>query len=132
MWPEKRPQTRGRFLFVPPYTWEPMNSPDASLAIFENLTTAVVMLDRDLQVTAINPAGEMMFEASTKKVIGHRFADLFVSSDALLQALRESLASSHPITARGVEVMLPGRRLLTLDCVITPIAHAAEENSALL
>ncbi len=100
-----------------------MKSPQSAQAILENLSTAVVTLDRELRLTAINPAGEMMFEASTKKMIGHRLADMFSGGDALLQALQESLNTGHPITARGVSMVLPGHRPLTLDCVITPLSN---------
>ena len=89
MWPEKRPQIRGRFLFVRPHLWHPMNSPEASLTIFENLTTAVVMLDRDLQVTAINPAGEMLFEISAKKIQGHTLSELLPHSGQIVHTLRQ-------------------------------------------
>jgi two-component system nitrogen regulation sensor histidine kinase GlnL len=105
-----------------------MKAPESAQAILENLTTAVVTLDRELRLTGINPAGEMMFEASTKKMIGHRFADMFASGDALLQALRESLSTGHPITARGVSVELPGHRPLTLDCVITPLSEISSDD----
>lgn len=92
-------------------------------SILENLTTAVLTLDATLRVTGINPAGEMMFEMSSKKMVGHRFADVAGGGGALLHALQDSLASGHPITARGVSVELPGNRSLTLDCAVTPLAE---------
>lgn len=100
------------------------------------MTTAVLTLDHELRVSTVNPAGEMMFEASTKKMLGHPLAEAMTRGDTLLQALRESLASGHPITVRGVTIELPGNRSLTLDCAITPLAAVADkpdpENPALL
>jgi two-component system, NtrC family, nitrogen regulation sensor histidine kinase GlnL len=96
-------------------------------SVLDNLTTAVLALDRDLRMTAINPAGEMMFEMSSKKMLGQRFTELIASGDALLQALRDSLAAGHPITAHGVTVELPGNRALTLDCAVTPLSDGGNE-----
>ncbi len=130
MWPGKRPHGRGRFLFALPLPDPdaPMNPRESPQFILDNLTTAVLALDRDLRLTAINPAGEMMFEASTKKIIGHRLSEIFSGGDALLQALQESLARGHPITVRGVGVELPGSRALTLDGVITPLSDASSDD----
>lgn len=107
-----------------------MNSPETALSILDNLSTAVLTLDDGFCVSAVNAAGEMMFEASTKKMAGQRFADMFSGGEALLQALRESLAAGHPITVRGVSLELPGNRTLTLDCVITPLTETSAEKSS--
>lgn len=109
-----------------------MTSSESFQTILENLTTAVLTLDREFKVATINPAGEMMFEASTKKMLGHPFADAMVRGDTLLQALREALAASHPITVRGVTIELSGNRNLTLDCAITPLTNASDESGAAL
>lgn len=107
-----------------------MTSPDAAGSILENLTTAVLTLDREFRVTTINPAGEVMFEMSSKKMLGHRITDLVNGSDALLQAFRDSLAATHPITVRGVSMELPGGRALTVDCTATPFTDTAHAHSA--
>src|SRR6266481_3756670 len=73
MWPEKRPRAWGRFLLAPSlHGFVPMKAPESAQAILENLTTAVVTLDRELRLTGINPAGEMMFEASTERIAYYR------------------------------------------------------------
>lgn len=107
-----------------------MTHQDFVPSILDNLTTAVLTLDRELRLTAINPAGEMMFEMSSKKVRGHRFPDLVNGSDALLRVLHDSLASGHPITARGVSVELPGNRPVTLDCAVTPLYDDTADTDA--
>lgn len=89
--------------------------------ILDNLTTAVLTLDHERRLLAINPAGEVMFEVSAKKILGHRLADLLSSGDGLLHAVAEALESRQPITARGVSVDLLGSRTLTIDCAITPL-----------
>lgn len=131
MQPEKRPQLRGRFsLAHRNRNVVPMKSSEPAQGILENLTTAVLTLDHELRVTTINPAGEMIFDASTKKMVGHPFAETMLRGDALMQALRESLGSGHPITVRGVTIELPGNRSVTLDCAITPLASVSDKPGA--
>jgi len=98
---------------------------DFSPSILENLSTTVLTLDRTLRVTGINPAGEMMFEMSRKKMLGQRAEDV-LGRGTLLQALRDALASGHPITVRGAQLELPAGRTLTLDCAVTPLTEAAD------
>lgn len=98
---------------------------DVAGSILENLTTAVLTLDRELHVTGINPAGEVMFEMSNKKMLGHHIAELVNGGSALLQAFQDSLATAHPITVRGVIMELMGGRTLTVDCTATPLTDTA-------
>ncbi|MBI3900458.1 MAG: nitrogen regulation protein NR(II) [Gammaproteobacteria bacterium] len=109
-----------------------MKAPEPTQRILDNLTTAVMLFDAALTLTAINPAGEMLLEVSAKRILGQRVNDLLVSGEQLLQALQEALATRHSITARGVVVDLPGQRTLTLDCAITPLVDGHAEPSALL
>jgi two-component system, NtrC family, nitrogen regulation sensor histidine kinase GlnL len=109
-----------------------MNKPDSVNSILDNLTTAVLLLDSTLKVSAINPAGEMLLETSAKKALGSRVSELFLGGEALLSALDEAHSSGHAITARGVGLMLPPDRMLTLDCVITPLAEDMSQSTSLL
>jgi two-component system, NtrC family, nitrogen regulation sensor histidine kinase GlnL len=92
--------------------------------IFENLTTAVLVFDVELRLRAINPAGEMLFENSAKKIVGQRLADLVPQGVRLEDILRETLRSHHPFTARGVRLGLPGDRTITVDCTVTTTSHS--------
>jgi two-component system nitrogen regulation sensor histidine kinase GlnL len=87
--------------------------------IFENLTTAVLTLDAGLRLTAINPAGEMLFAVSAKKVLGQPLAELLPHSHRFTLILGDTLTSHHPFTARGVRLALPGERTVTVDCTVT-------------
>jgi two-component system nitrogen regulation sensor histidine kinase GlnL len=93
--------------------------------ILENLTTSVLVFDRDLRLRAINPAGEMMLETSAKKILGLRLAELMPEGSQLEQVLVETLRSHHPFTARGLRLALPGERTITVDCTVITISDAA-------
>lgn len=98
--------------------------------VLDNLTTAVLTFDSGLRLTAINPAGEMLFEASAKKIVGQRLSDLLSPDQPLAQSLAQTLSTRHPFTARGLRLELPGARFLTLDCTVTPLLDDAEETPA--
>lgn len=90
--------------------------------IFENLSTAVLTFDRELCLTSINPAGEMLFEISAKKVVGHKIEELIPHSQPIIKSLQQTLSSRHPFTARGVRLVLPAERVITVDCTVTPLS----------
>lgn len=96
-------------------------SSDTPPRIIENLTTAVLTFDAALRLTSINPAGEMLFEISAKKVIGHPMAELLPQARMAIRTLSQTLESRHPFTARGVRLMLHGARTITVDCMVTPV-----------
>ena len=89
--------------------------------ILDNLTTAVLTFDAGLRLTSINPAGEMLFEISAKKVIGQKLTGLLPQARLATQTLTRTLETQHPFTARGVRLKLPGSRTITVDCMVTPV-----------
>jgi len=100
--------------------------------ILENLTTAVLTFDADLRLTSINPAGEMLFEVSAKKIIGRHIAELLPHSRRLVANLRQTLAGRQPLTARGVRLKLPGERTITVDSTVSPLVDSGSEAVSLL
>jgi two-component system, NtrC family, nitrogen regulation sensor histidine kinase GlnL len=100
--------------------------PDTPKRILESLTSAVLTFDPGLRLTSINPAGEMLFEISAKKIVGHTLGELLPHSGQIAQVLQQTLDSRHPFTARGVRLLLPGRRRVTVDCTVTPLAEHGE------
>lgn len=95
--------------------------------VLDNLTTAVLTFDSDLRLTAINPAGEMLFETSAKKIVGQRLSDLLPQGQPLARSLAQTLLTRHPFTARGLRLDLPGERFLTLDCTVTPLLDGVDD-----
>src|SRR6266566_4925456 len=99
---------------------------DKSERILENLASAVITFDTGLRLTSINPAGEMLFEISAKKVVGHTLAQLLPRSGQIVHTLQQTLRSRHPFTARSLRMLLPGPRRITVDCTVTPLANGNE------
>jgi two-component system, NtrC family, nitrogen regulation sensor histidine kinase GlnL len=104
----------------------------SSQRILENLATAVLTFDDLLRLTSINPAGEMLFELSAKKVLGQRLAELLPHAQRLEKFLGETLASRHPFTARSVRLVLPGARIITVDCTVAPFTDSNRQDGLLV
>ncbi|MBL1278474.1 MAG: nitrogen regulation protein NR(II) [Ectothiorhodospiraceae bacterium] len=100
--------------------------------ILDNLTHAVLMFNGDLCLEYINPAGEMLFTVSAKRLIGLNASILLPADSHLLGAIEKGLASGHPFTEHEVHITLPGHREATVDCTITPLALASGDTSLLV
>jgi len=95
---------------------------EAAQRILDNLTTAVLTFDSELRLTAINPAGEMLFEVSAKKIVGQRLAELLPQGRPLARLLAHTLDARRSLTTRGLRLELVGDRHLTVDCSVTPLS----------
>lgn len=89
--------------------------------VLENLTTAVLVLDRDLVAIYINPACEMLFGVSARKATGMPLRNLLFGAPELCDRCAESLRDGHPFTEREVAVILGSGHTLTVDCTVTPL-----------
>ncbi|MHB8623106.1 MAG: nitrogen regulation protein NR(II) [Sulfuricaulis sp.] len=105
---------------------------DSPQRIIENLTTSVLTFDNDLRLMSINPAGEMLFEVSAKKILGLRLSELLPDSRRLVKILNQTLESHHPFTARGVPVKLPDHNIVTVDCTVSALTDDAGSAATLL
>lgn len=100
--------------------------------ILENLTQSVILLDPELTLEYINPAGEMLFGISARRIMGTDIEKLLPANSELLKLLKSGLRSNHSFTQHEVSVTLPGHRALTLDCTINPINLDVDRKRTLL
>lgn len=94
--------------------------------IWENLNTAVLVFDHELRLASINPAGETLFEVSSRQILGQTLIHFLPEGRVLIKALRRTLATGHPFTERGLALRLPGARQLTVDCTATLVSSGAK------
>ena len=85
------------------------------------LTTAVVILDRELKVAYLNPAAETVFALSQRNVVGHKFPDLFVDGRAFGGKLAQALVEMRGFVDQELTLTRPGCDPLHLNCVLTPV-----------
>jgi two-component system nitrogen regulation sensor histidine kinase GlnL len=71
--------------------------------LLEHLNTAVLLFDRNLALSYINTAGEMLLADSAHHLIGQRAQELFRFSDpALLMNLKQCLSMEEPLIERSL------------------------------
>ena len=88
----------------------------------------MIVLDVNLHVLAVNPAGEMLFQISARQILGQSMADLLPRNPALIRQLAEAIHSGHPFTEHGLRASLADGRDITVDCAVTPLTvHATTE-----
>ncbi|MFQ5994301.1 MAG: nitrogen regulation protein NR(II) [Acidiferrobacterales bacterium] len=97
---------------------------DVADRILENLATAVLAFDRGLRLKHINPAAEALLQLSAKQVLARRLVELLPHNDELVEMLKRSLADRTPFTAHGIQLVIPDKQTITVDCTATPFAHA--------
>jgi two-component system nitrogen regulation sensor histidine kinase GlnL len=99
--------------------------------ILENQSNAVLLFTADLKLRYMNPAGEMLFAVSARRVARSHVTDLLGLESPLMGAIRRAQSQGTSVTEREQELVLPGGRATTVDSTITPI-HDPQLGEALL
>lgn len=89
--------------------------------ILEHLNTTVLTVDRDLRLTSINSAGEVLFAASAQQLRGQAMAELLPQNWLLVDEMTRAVTSNQPFTEHGLRIVLSGGREFLVDCVVTPL-----------
>ncbi|MCE8026782.1 nitrogen regulation protein NR(II) [Billgrantia aerodenitrificans] len=92
--------------------------------LMEHLTTAVLVLDDELQLSWMNPAAEALLAVSLGRVKGHSLAALLVEDDGMGEVLAKARDDQHPFTQREVRLALLGGTVVTIDYTVTPLSAA--------
>ena len=118
-------------LAVKSKTRETMDLKSAKL-LFESISTAVVVLDRDLRLANINPAGEMLFRMGARGALGRPLPELLPRGRNLGRLLQRVMDDMHPITVRGMRLLLADGAGITVDCVLTPLIDSVQPEGLLI
>jgi len=91
--------------------------------LIENLTSAILVLDRSRQVVFANPSAEVLFEASQKRLQGIS-AEMFFSKDREeLELLHIVAKTGHRFSKREANMLtLTGQPIIT-DYSVSPLAN---------
>ncbi|MEJ2115268.1 MAG: nitrogen regulation protein NR(II) [Gammaproteobacteria bacterium] len=101
--------------------------------ILDNLALAVFMVDEDLCLKYLNPAGEELLGTGVRHALNRPLTDFIQDTDGeLFQHIRDSIQSGHPITQREVCMKSMGGSLFTIDCSITSMHSIGEKPVCLL
>jgi len=94
--------------------------------IVDNLSSTVMLLDPALRIEYLNPAGENLFELSSRKAVGGALTALFRPDEALQQALVRAQADGQSFTGREMQLDNDLGERLTVDISVTPLAGDAD------
>jgi two-component system nitrogen regulation sensor histidine kinase GlnL len=98
---------------------------DQARTVLDALNTAVLTCDAGLDVTALNPAAEMLFGVSANQVIGKPFAGLILDgADRVVAPLYKALISGRSVTAHDFRLDISPGKTATVDITVTPIPMA--------
>jgi two-component system nitrogen regulation sensor histidine kinase GlnL len=99
--------------------------------ILDNLKTAILLVDRDLSVSYLNPSAEALLEVSGSRITGEPISQLFTELSKSPTRLLDSINTMSAFTQRETSLRLPSGQLITVDCAVTPIVED-EQVSALV
>ncbi len=99
--------------------------------VVENLHTTVMILDDELRLRYINPAGETLFAASAQRFIGLPVQDL-IFDDELIEALSHVLQTYSPFTERELVINLGFDHKVTVDLTALPLQEEGLGNGLIV
>ncbi len=101
----------------------PNSPPDALYQrILENLHSGVLLFDASMRLVYVNPAAEMLFAVSARRITGVAAGDL-LSDPGLVSSLARALSSGHPFTERELVLRIGPERRFTVDLTALPLAE---------
>mgnify|MGYP001815012168 FL=1 len=102
--------------------------------ILDHLDSVILYFDHELRLTYINPAGEMLFSASERNMVGQKACDLMQCPEEVVGInLKKALENKQPITEREVSLPLPDKTFVLVDCSVIPVnGNTPEENGLLV
>ena len=89
--------------------------------LLDSISTGIVALDANLQIVALNAAGQALLETSEARCIGQHAGSLILHSADWLQKLKQALFNNTPQASRGVSLVLVSGQEVRVDIIITPI-----------
>lgn len=89
--------------------------------LLDSLSTAVILLDDELEIRYLNPAAENLLAISAIRLQGMQVSQLFDDTDGCIRSLQEALETNHPFTQRQASLTLMDQNQITVDLTATPL-----------
>lgn len=101
--------------------------------VLENLSTAILLFDREFRLLYLNSSAEMLFAVSSRKAIGLPAEEIIRCPGSVLDNnLTQTLESGQPFTEREHQLILPDGTEITVDCTVIPLRHGDRVNELLV
>jgi two-component system nitrogen regulation sensor histidine kinase GlnL len=89
--------------------------------LLESLSTAVILLNNQLNIRYLNPAAEDLLAISAIRLQGTPVSQLFEGPDNCIPSLQEALETNHPFTQRQAPITKQDNNTITVDLTATPL-----------
>lgn len=89
--------------------------------ILDNLSDAVVLLDSTLNIEYMNPAAEMLFDASIRQLRKRTIEEWLSNQQEDIDLLKQALEHQQPYTRREVKMRSQSNQELTVDYSVNPL-----------
>lgn len=93
--------------------------------LLDSLSTAVILLNDELEIRYINPAAESLLAISAIRLCGTPVSQLFNTKDSRLSSLSEAIETNHPFTQRQAVLTLTDQTHITVDLTATPLQSSS-------
>ena len=101
--------------------------------VLEGMSTVVLLFDADLNLTFINPAGEMLFEQSAGHMLGIPYVELIQHRDEIsANKWVEEVKSGQSFTRHEIPLILLNHSEVTVNLTVQPLTDSAEKTEYLL
>lgn len=100
--------------------------------IVEQMSTTVMAFDADLELVAINDAGERLMSSTSAHLLGMSLQELVGGSPEFMRAVRRVQREGQPFTERNMVLATSGIGELLVDCTVTPWRSRTRNHDALL
>ncbi|MBT4520970.1 MAG: PAS domain-containing protein [Halieaceae bacterium] len=99
--------------------------------ILDNISTGILALDEQLLVTEINSSAQTLLEVSKSRAMGLHASQLLLRSGDWLEHLEQTLRDNHPLSKRGMPLVLLTGQEIHVDMILN-LSPGAEGNRGLL
>jgi two-component system nitrogen regulation sensor histidine kinase GlnL len=107
-------------------------SPAKAAQLMDSISTAVLVFDRALRLTAINTAAEDLLSVSQRVVLGQPARDVLPGAERFTETLERTLANRQSYTQWGVDLHLQNGETISLGCMATPLLEGEQCNEVVV
>ena len=105
---------------------------NSTQTIIDNLHSAVVVIDENMQIACMNPAAEMLFHISNARAASKNIQELIINENDFFARLERSLISSHPYTVYEDQLLVHNHKTIDVDYSVSPIQYEPQGRFLLL
>lgn len=88
--------------------------------LFENLSTSVLVVDKDLKVICVNPAAENLLAMSARRIEEYNIDKLFLGSEKFISSVKHATENEFGSFESSIDLFVPvSQKQLKVDCVFT-------------